>query len=169
MAAPKNDLNEQFGRVSDADGNSVPAPLGTQNSGLAPLLDNNARLIVRIAEENGFVNPGTLTRFTSGAARSPTAGVTVEAVPLLQLDSIWGYNGNATLQFFLHIYDIIAPPTPAVSLPVYIVPVPPGFTTFSFSDRIALASGYTVAASITEFVFTPLVAADLWFATNYYI
>ena len=171
MSAPKNEINSQFGRTSDSDGNSLPNPLSTgANQSGAPLLDDNHRLITRLADENGFINIGTFTEFTSGAARTPIAGVTVEAVPLVRLESIWGYNGNIVpTLFFLHIYDIIAPPTPGLSIPDYIVPVPGGFATFSFSERISLSSGYTVAASSTEFIFTPLGATDLWFATNYYI
>lgn len=171
MAAPKDELNSQFGRTADAAGNSLPNPLDPlANRGLAPLVDSNGRLIVRLADAGGLIDLGVFTEFTSGGARSPTAGVTVAAVPLIRLESIWGYNANAVpAQFFLHIYDIIAPPTPGVSVPVYIVPVPGNFATFSFSERISLASGYTVAASITEFLFTPLLAADLWFATTFYI
>ncbi len=171
MAAPKDEINSQFGRTSNAAGNSVPAPLDPLvNRGLAPLVDNNGRIIVRVADENGFEVLGTFTEFTSGAARSPTAGITVAAVPLLRLDSIWGYNGSASPgQFFLHIYNIIAPPTAGVSVPDYVIPVPGRFTTFSFGERISLSAGYTVAASSTEFVFTALASTDLWFATNYYI
>ncbi len=172
MPAPQKSLeNTQFGRTSDSAGNSVPAPFALSfNQGLAPLVDDNGRLITRLADQNGFIDIGTFNEFTSGAARSPTAGVTVEAVPLVRLESIWGYNANVVpTLFFLHIYDIIAPPTPGVSTPVYVVPVPGNFATFSFSERISFASGYTVAASSTEFLFTPLIAADLWFATTYYI
>jgi hypothetical protein len=172
MASPLKSLfNIQWGRVSSALGNSIPDPIATSsNQSAAPLVDNNGRVITRLADENGFIDIGTFTEFTSGAARSPTAGVTVEAVPLVRLESIWGYNGNLVpTLFFLHIYDIIAPPTPGLSTPLYIVPVPGNFATFSFSERISLSSGYTVAASSTEFIFTPLAAADLWFATTYYI
>jgi len=126
----KNDENTQFGRTSDALGNrSFVLP---QNNGSEPLVDDNGRIIVRLADATGFITPS----IEGGALVYSSAGYLNNAIVNGNSTHLFlasGFNPTAT-QLFLQFFDANALPANG-TIPDYNILVP-ALSNFSWMPSI---------------------------------
>jgi hypothetical protein len=146
----KNNDNTQIGRVSTAAGNS-PIAVAPPNDGLAPLLDNNGRLIT--------------VPFVGGSiiSAAPTF-VDSQAVVLWRLISAascklfqgWGAQNSGGL-LWLQLFNLAAgPPGGAVVPRAAPIPVPnQGVWSLTFADGgLSFSTGLVIAYSTTQSTYT---------------
>jgi hypothetical protein len=171
----KNTENSQFARVSSTDGNREgPVTSVDPNDSTEPLADNNSRLIIRIALENGFVtelNPFPIVfsepeRLITGSIPViPSEGVIVNADPLI-IYSIIGTNYNI-LESYLLLFDATVLPTSGVTVPNYsfYLPSGPGSLPIELSQANiypseGFSNGLVLAYSTTPFIYTEQTAGQ---------
>lgn len=174
MGSPKNPINTQFGRVSDDDGirinsaGTVPE-IASENDGLEPLLDNQGRLIVRIADGSGFIPSGITENVTGVGSNTitdyniPTGGLQVIAGPST-IVSIIGFAVwcGAAVPTFIHLFNDIALVS-GVTRPKVIIPVnTDGYVDSTLCDWIARGdvqfNGLVIGLSSVPFTYTALTA-----------
>lgn len=155
----KNLENTQFGRVATPAGNRNIV-IALTDWGLEPLVDNNGRLIVRLANGSGFL-PAQNPHFILNS------GGYVETVNFptsTYLHLLSGFNNSIGVRYIQVFLNSAAIPAPA-SVPdiSFIVPTQ---TNFSFQPNGSLLSapaGISVVSSTTGDVYTPSgTLTDLW-------
>jgi hypothetical protein len=168
MAGNKDNINSQFGRTSDEAGSKTAGPIGSADQGMEPLLDQEGRLIVRLADGAGFIEPGIRVEFKTGGSRLAAAGEVINAAPIQLLEQVWGYNANATTLQFIHLFNSTTLPVSTTTQPDYVIPVPANFATFSLSvNLIHFDTGLVIAPSSSELTYVTPAADDFWAAINY--
>jgi hypothetical protein len=130
----------QLARVSNADGTTALLPAAAVNDGLAPLCDDQGRLITVLY--NGSIISGPLSLADIGAVG---IGLSVKATAG-KLYQAWGNNASGALLWAL-LYDIAAGP-PAGAPAVAALPVPNnGAFSWVFGEGLDFATGIFVAFS----------------------
>jgi hypothetical protein len=163
MSATKNLENNQFARTSDSTGKRT-AFVNQSDQGIEPLSDNNGRLIVRIADDSGFIilNP-TYSNYRSGAL---LAGDTISAASA-NLIMIYGFNNSAGTRY-LQIFNRTSAPSPG-NVPDISILVPTA-TQLSLSLPGVLGqlfnTGIRYQSSTTPATFTA-GGADFWINSVY--
>jgi len=139
--ANKSGANTQFGRVSDASGNSPLGALPADN-GLAPLCDPHGRLITVPYSVSSLGTPN----YNDSAGVVPWLLVVAGAAKLLQA---WGSQASGGL-LWLHLFDLAAG-APA-GLPLCApLPVPNnGMWSHSFPHGLSFNNGVLIAYSTSN-------------------
>lgn len=159
MADPKTAQYTQFARVGNPDGSS-PIAAASPNQALAPLVDEDGRLIV-VPFTGAPIPTGDLIRADSGGA-----ALTLQAKASAgRLYQAWGTQ-IATAILWLQLFDLAAGP-PAGS--PFVAPIPilqNGIWSFAIPNGLALNIGILLALSTTAYTYTA-PAAGGWFTALY--
>lgn len=167
----KNNESEQLGRTSQTG--NASAPDVDANQGRSPMVDLHGRLVIRLANQNGFIDPiiggSNGITFTSGAAYEPIGGTLLGGPPnYAVLNRLTGYN-DALVPEYLQIwnggllgalrYTILLPAGPSALIPDIFI--------YSIIDQVLFQDGLLVTTSTTQFIYTAPLASSLWIAVNY--
>lgn len=144
----KNEDNTQFARIADALGNSPigPLPIG---DGVAPLADDNGRLIVR---DSGLA-PVQASMIVGVATAPPLVNFQMTVGPT-RVFQIWASHNNVATQW-LQMFDSAAPPA-ALAVPLYAtLPIPQaGVGSLVVPTGLLMLAGFNIGFSSTPDTWT---------------
>lgn len=159
----KNLENTQFGRV--CTDTSQPGGPGnrhggnaTMDDGLEPLLDDNGRIIVRIANSGGFIEDSTID-FSSGAVYTNERVLTGIVERNLVIN---GYSDLPVPAYIQIIDSVVIPILGAIPFIVFPVAAGPGAFFKPFNLANGQADSYYIVISSTQFSFTPIATPCLY-------
>lgn len=159
MAGPKTDDNTQFARVAEATGLAPAGTTGSPGDGLAPLCDDQGRLLVVTASPGGGAS-GTVTNSDSAALES--SRILLASAGRLLI--VYGFNDSAA-DLYLQTFDQ-AGALAGGEVPVGCnLPVPAGefFSLVPGPYGREFANGIVVGLSTTLATYTAPGAAAGWF------
>jgi len=160
----KNLENTQFGRVCTEQGPFNIPPAGNRSSGnvppdtgLDPLLDNNGRIIVRIAGPNGFIENAAVD-YSSGAVYTNTFALASVVEKNIVINGYSDLPVPAYLLFFKNTF-LVPGSLPAITIPLA---AGPG----AYFKEVVIKNGenasWEVAISSTKFLYTPIATPALY-------
>lgn len=150
----------QFARVSNADGSTPLAPAASPDDGLAPLCDDQGRLI-------SVIYNGSIISAAASLADIGAAGIGLQVkVTAGKLYQAWG-NQTTAAQLWALLYDIAAGP-PAGAPMVAGVPIPSnGAFSMSFPEGLDFATGIFIALSTGPNAYAAPGAGAGWISALY--
>lgn len=156
----KTDDFTQLARVSNPDGTTPLVPAAAVNDGLAPLCDDQGRLITVLY--TGSIISGPLSLADIGAA-----GIGLQAKATAgKLYQCWGNQTTAATLWAL-LYDIAAGPPAGVPM-VAGVPIPSnGAFSFNFPEGLDFSTGIFIALSTGPNAYAAPGAGAGWISALY--
>lgn len=167
----KTTSNENWGRVATNNGNrSFPVNVSTgigADFAVDPLHDEDGRYIARMHDGSSYVVANSSSYFSDGGAYTPVAGQIINVGSTL-LNQFWGHNSDPAATIFAMVFNRTT--VPPAATPADLILQVPALSSFSLSvpfPGFPLSSGFVIAASSTDLIFTALAAPRMWAAAAY--
>jgi hypothetical protein len=167
MTISKTEQSEQICRIGTPAGFGSVDPPALTRFAIAPLADEYGRLIV---VTDGPSGASTARFFSTGGNRvtQEYIGNPFQAKKVIQ---VAGYNADPVNDLFVQIHEENFFPILNGAVPVVVIPVPKGFSTFSYGLTVSVTDPLNfliVAISTTELTFTAPPNDFLWFSAMYF-